>query len=256
VLSSALGQLDRLLDGDARKAYQAVLRKLYGSALARLGWEPKKGDSSRDLELRGLLIRAMAASAKDPDALRRGRELHARYLEDPNSVEPNVAAAVASAVASAGTAADYSVFVQRFKSASTPQEERRYQTMLGAFPGAAEMDKTLKMTMNGEVRTQDAPYLLAYALMNRDQGTKAWQFIRDNWDEMVKAYPDNSIVRMAGGVRSLNTPELAAEIEEFFKSHKVPTGELTMQQHLEKLRVNVALRQRESAKLAAALTKK
>lgn len=253
VLSGALGTMDRLLDGEARTAYQGMLRQLYGAALARLGWEPKTGESSRDIELRGMLIRAMAASAKDADTLRRSRELHARYLEDPNSVEPNVAAAVAAAVASDGSSADYSVFLQRFKNASTPQEERRYQSLLGAFPGATEMDSTLKMTLNGEVRTQDAPYLLAYALMNRDQGPKAWEFIREHWEEMTKAYPDNSIVRMAGGVRSLNTPELAAEIEKFFESHKVPTGELTMQQHLEKLRVNVALREREAERLAESL---
>ena len=54
---------------------------------------------------------------------------------------------------------------------------------------------------------------------------------------------------MAGGVRALSKPEIAAEVEKFFETHKVPTGELTMQQHLEKLRVNVALREREAANL-------
>jgi puromycin-sensitive aminopeptidase len=255
VLSGALGAMDRLLDGEARKVFQGILGRLYGAALARLGWEPKQGESSRDLELRGALIRALAASAKDADALKRARALHARYLEDPDAVEPNVAAAAASAVASDGSSSDYQVFTQRFKSASTPQEERRYQSLLGAFPGGAEMENTLKMTLNGEVRTQDAPYLLVYCLMNREQGPKAWKFISESWDEIVKKFPDNSIVRMAGGVRSLSKPELAAEVEKFFETHKVPTGELTMQQHLEKLRVNVALREREAARLAASLTK-
>ncbi|MDA0676805.1 MAG: ERAP1-like C-terminal domain-containing protein, partial [Chloroflexi bacterium] len=148
-----------------------------------------------------------------------------------------------------GSAADYSVFLQRFKSASTPQEERRYQTQLGAFPGEAEIAQTLEMALNGQVRTQDAPYLLGYALSNRERGQQVWRYIVQHWDEMVKAYPDNAIVRMAGGIRALSKPAIAAEIEKFFETHKVPTGELTMQQHLEKLRVNVALRERESANL-------
>jgi puromycin-sensitive aminopeptidase len=253
VLSGALGQLDRLLDGEARTKYQQVLRTLYGPALDRLGWEPQPGDASRDLELRGLLIRAMASTVKDETAQRRTRELHARYLEDPESVEPNVAAAAAASVASVGSSDDYGVFLQRSKNAATPQEERRYQSLLGTFPGAAEMDRTLAMTLNGDVRTQDAPYLVVYCLMNRDQGPKAWEFMKQHWDEMLKSFPDNSIVRMAGGVRSLNTPELASEVEKFFESHTVPTGELTMQQHLEKLRVNVALREREAKKLAESL---
>jgi puromycin-sensitive aminopeptidase len=109
------------------------------------------------------------------------------------------------------------------------------------------------MAMSGDIRTQDAPYLLAYALGNRDQGQQAWDFIKANWDKMLEAFPDNSIVRMAGGIRALIKPEQAADVAAFFESHKVPTGELTMQQHLEKLRVNVALREREAANLAKLL---
>lgn len=249
VLTGGLGLIDSLVEGKAQDNLHRTLSDLYGSALARLGWESRPNDSARDTELRGMLIRALGSGAKDADAIERSRSLHAKYLEDPSSIEPNVAAAVAAVVATNGTAADYSVFVQRFKNASTPQEERRYQTQLGAFPGEVEIAKTLEMTLNGQVRTQDAPYLLGYALSNRERGEQVWRYIVQHWDEMVNAYPDNAIVRMAGGVRALSKPPIAAEVEKFFETHKVPTGELTMQQHLEKLRVNVALRERESANL-------
>ena len=249
VLTGGLGLIDALVEGKAQENLRLTLADLYGSALCRLGWEPRASDTARDTELRGMLIRALGSGAKDADAIERSRSLHAKYLEDPSSIEPNVAAAVAAVVATNGSAADYSVFLQRFKSASTPQEERRYQTQLGAFPGEAEIAQTLEMALNGQVRTQDAPYLLGYALSNRERGQQVWRYIVQHWDEMVKAYPDNAIVRMAGGIRALSKPAIAAEIEKFFETHKVPTGELTMQQHLEKLRVNVALRERESANL-------
>ncbi|MEE8292690.1 MAG: hypothetical protein V3R80_14545 [Candidatus Tectomicrobia bacterium] len=70
---------------------------------------------------------------------------------------------------------------------------------------------------------------------------------------MLDAYPDSAIVRMLDGFKSLSEPDSAAEIEAFFQSHKVPQGELTLQQHLERLRVNAALREREAASLAVAL---
>ncbi len=253
-LMTGLGTIHGLLDGQARTNYEKQLADLYRTALNRLGWEGKPSDSARDSELRGALISGLGGSAKDPDAIQKSRELHAKYLEDPASVDPNVGAAVAGVVASNGTSDDYAVFIQRFKNAATPQEERRYQTRLGAFPGADEIANTLKMTMNGEIRTQDSPYLLGFAMGNREQGEQVWKFVSENWDEMVKAFPDNSIVRMAGGIRALSKPEIAAEIEKFFETHKVPTGELTMQQHLEKLRVNVALREREAANLEKLLT--
>jgi puromycin-sensitive aminopeptidase len=253
VLASCLSQLDRLLDGEPRQRYQAILRELYGPALARLGWEPRPDDASRTLELRGLLIRSIAIAGQDQEALAACRDLHAQYLEDRSSVEPNIAAAVAAAVASAGSCADYTAFVDRFKHAATPQEERRYQSLLAAFPGVEEIASTLEMTLNGEVRTQDAPYLVAQCMRNREQGMQAWRFVVDHWEQMLDAYPDNAIVRMLDGFKSLSEPDIAAEIEAFFQSHKVPQGELTLQQHLERLRVNTALREREAAPLAAAL---
>ncbi len=249
VLMTGLGTIHHLVEGAARDNFEKTLADLYGAALSRLGWEPAAGESARDSELRGTLIGALGGAARDSEAIQKSRELHAKYLEDPSSVEPNVAAAVTRVVAMSGTADDYAVYVQRFKNASTPQEERRYQTHLGSFPGDAEIDNTLQMSMNGEIRTQDSPYLLGYAMANREQGERVWRFVAENWDEMLKAFPDNSIVRMAGGIRALSKPEIASEIAAFFESHKVPTGELTMQQHLEKLRVNVALREREAAGL-------
>jgi puromycin-sensitive aminopeptidase len=253
VLSGCLEQLDRLLDGAARTRYQARLRQLYNPVLARLGWTPQPDESPRPLELRGLMIRALATVAQDDEALSRSRALHAQYLQDSASVEPNIAAATAAAVAASGTAADYLAFVARFKHAATPQEERRYQALLALFPGTLEIATTLQMTLNGEVRTQDAPYLVAQCLRHRHHGPQAWRFVKANWERMLHAYPDNAIVRMLDGCKALSFPDVAADIAAFFTDHHVPQGELTLQQHLERLRVNVAWRERESARLAAAV---
>jgi hypothetical protein len=65
---------------------------------------------------------------------------------------------------------------------------------------------------------------------------------------MLREYPDSAIVRMLGGVRALARPEVAADVFRFFETHEVPTGRLAMEQHLEKLRINVALREREAAR--------
>ena len=56
-----------------------------------------------------------------------------------------------------------------------------------------------------------------------------------------------------GGVTALDTPEMAADVEAFVAQHPVPQGARTIEQHLERQRVNVALRRRESERLAEAL---
>ncbi len=120
---------------------------------------------------------------------------------------------------------------------------------LASFPGAGEMENTLGMCLNGEVRLQDAPYLIDACMTNRHHGPPAWEFVKSNWDEMLEMYPDNSIVRMVSGVQALSKPEHATDIKQFFETHGVPTGQLSLEQHLERLDVNMASRQRGVAPL-------
>ena len=164
-------------------------------------------------------------------------------------------AAATGVVAAKGDTAKYEVFLEKYKNPATPQEERRYQSALSAFPGQDEMNRTLAMSLDGTVRTQDAPYLLAVCMRNKDQGYLAWEFIKDNWDKINDDFPSNSIVRMLSGVTSLSTPEQADDVIAFFDDHEVPQGQLTLQQTLEKLRVNVALRERESGPFSESLMK-
>ncbi|MDG0867861.1 M1 family metallopeptidase [Candidatus Lucifugimonas marina] len=254
VLSGCLSGLDKLVEGEAQLQYKAAIRDLAQPALDRLGWEPSDSDSSRDLELRGLFIRLLANVGDDDIAIKNAGDLHDSYLVDAGSVEPNVAAAATGVVASKGDSAQYEVFVEKHHNPTTPQEERRYQSALSAFPGEAEMDRTLAMTLDGTVRTQDAPYLLAVCMRNKEQGYKAWQFVKDNWEQINKDFPSNSIVRMLSGVTSLSKSDEAADVLAFFEDHEVPQGQLTLQQTLEKLRVNVALRERESGAFSDSLT--
>lgn len=254
VLSGCLSGLDKLVEGEAKLQYKAAIRDLAQPALDRLGWEPGDSDTSRDLELRGLFIRLLANVGDDDLAIKNAGDLHDSYLVDAGSVEPNVAAAATGVVASKGDTAQYEVFLDKHHNPTTPQEERRYQSALSAFPGEAEMDRTLAMTLDGTVRTQDAPYLLAVCMRNKEQGYRAWEFVKANWEKINKDFPSNSIVRMLSGVTSLSKPEQAADVIAFFDDHEVPQGQLTLQQTLEKLRVNVALRERESAPFRDSLT--
>ena len=245
LLTRNLASLERILDDEAaRSRMRSRLGTLYNAGLSRLGWAPRDGDSPRDLELRGLLCRSLGITARDEEAMARLRKLHEGYLAG-DAVEPNLAAASASAVAIVGSASDYETFVDRFKNPATPQEERRYMTLLASFPGEGEFQNTLELCVNGEVRSQDAPYLAGGAMFNRHHGFSAWQFIKSHWDEMLEMYPDNSIVRMVSGIQALSKPEQAVDIKQFFETHSVPTGQLTLEQHLERLDVNLASRQRE-----------
>ena len=64
----------------------------------------------------------------------------------------------------------------------------------------------LASAMSDDVRTQDAPYLLARATTNRRQGPKVWRFIADRWDEMQDRFAASNIIGLASGIRYLTEP--------------------------------------------------
>ena len=176
-----------------------------------------------------MLSRSKAVTARDADALARMRELHDRHLGG-GSVEPNLISAATSAVAVVGSASDYEVFVGRFKDAATPQEERRYMGALAAFPGEGRCGTLGYVSEWGD---PVAGWAVPGGGLFDEQAPWAGglEFVKSKWDEMLEVYPDNSIVRMVGGIRSLSKPEQAADVKAFFETHSVPTGELTLQQY-------------------------
>ena len=91
-------------------------------------------------------------------------------------------------------------------------------------------------------------------LTNRANGPLAWAFIAESWDDLVAAYPSNSIARMLTGTRSLDTRPVAEAVHAFVASHEIPHGGKQIVQHLEKQRVSLSLRERESARLTERLT--
>ncbi len=252
-LAGSLGHLTRLVEAEPLKRLRGIVSRLVGSPLERIGWSPSEGEAERVRQLRGLLVETLCVAGRDENALARARTTWSRSLSEAASVEPNLAAAAVAAIASVGGQEDYERFVELSTRATTPQARLRYLYALASFPGIDEIERTLAMTLSGEVRTQNAPFLLGSALANRYHGERTWAFIRDHWERINSAFPSNTIVRMLGGLRVISRRSLASEVEAFFSEHPVPQGQITLRQHLELMKVNVELREREESRFSAEL---
>ncbi|HXG52878.1 MAG TPA: M1 family metallopeptidase [candidate division Zixibacteria bacterium] len=240
----ACHQLNRILEDDQVAAFRERLRLVLGPAVERVGWSPRDGESDLDRQLRADLIGALGVLADERSCQERAQELYSLYEQNSEAVEPNLVPALLSIVAHTGGLGEYEKFRARFKSARTPQEEQRYLFALAGFRSAELIERTLELTLSGEVRTQNAPYLMRSLLLNRDARERAWRFMKENWQRMIDRYPDNSIPRMCEGVVALSTPDLEADVRAFFAAHPVRQGARQIEQHLERLRVAVAARER------------
>jgi puromycin-sensitive aminopeptidase len=248
-IAGILGSIDRVLDGAGREAYQAYVRALVGPALERLGWTPAEGEHELTRQARQTVIGVLGTVGADPGVRARAREIH-----DRGDADPNVLAATVSVVASVGTAADHARYLDRYRTSPSPQEKLRYLYALGAFPGTDLAQETMALTLTDTIRSQNAPFLLQLLLQNREVHELAWEFVKGEWDAINARFPDNTIPRLLGGVTTLNTPELERDVEAFLASHPVPQAVKTIEQHLERLTVNVRFREREATRLAEALT--
>ncbi|MGH9212284.1 MAG: M1 family metallopeptidase [Acidimicrobiales bacterium] len=254
-LVGGLSTLERLLDGEPRSRFAARVRELLGPARDRLGAEPRPEDDDRTRTLRGLLVGAAAAVGDDDEAIALSRARLDAYLADPTNVEASLASAALSTSAALGDDALHGRLVERFRSAGNPQDRERFLFSLARFHDPDCLARTLELSLAGEVRTQDAPYLLGQAIGNRDNGEAAWAFVARHWPEIVDRFPDNSIPRLIGGIRVLRERAVAHQVAAFLAEHPVPQGELMIRQHLERMWVTVALAEREAQRLAAAVTR-
>jgi puromycin-sensitive aminopeptidase len=252
ILVAGLTWIDRFVEGDARERFRRYVRALVAPALERLGWEPQAGEDELTGELRGTLIRTLGVLGADPVAIDRARTLHTQSVTDPASVHPAIAAAALSVVAATGDEADYEGCVARYLAARNPQDQRRELFALADFRPVALIERTLDFAFSDDVRTQDAPILLARCIAHRDDGAVAWRYVRDHWETAKSRFPSNLIVRIVEPVTRLTRPEEQADVSAFLAEHPLPQAAKRVAQILERQRVNVALRQREEAALAHA----
>ena len=253
VLLESFSFLNRIIAAADRAALEAFVSARVKPAVTDLGWDPKSGESDLTRQLRGELLGTLGKLGNDRHTQQEAAEWYRRYRIDPTIVDANVVPALISVLAHTGDEARYEEFSERYRTASTPQEERRYLFSLAAFSHAPLLDRTLARTINGEIRTQDAPFIVGGLMTNVYGRERAWEFVKANWDQMDRLFPKQGVRRMCGGIVGLATPELEQDVHTFFTSRKIDLGGKTLGQYFEQLRVAVLFREREGDALKTTL---
>jgi puromycin-sensitive aminopeptidase len=254
-LTSSLVYVNRVIAGGQRGALEALVRHRLGAAAELAGWEPQEDETELDKQLRGDLLRALGTLGNDEVVQARARAVYARYREDEGSVEANVLPAVIAILAASGGEAEYAEFRGRFKGARTPQEEQRYLFALAGFRQPELLRQTLEMTVNGEIRSQDAPFVIRALLTSVYARGLTWDFVKAHWQTMAQRYPESAYRRMYEGVPALVSADWERDARAFFADNAIDLGGRTLQQYLEQLRVAVAFQQREAEPLATFLSR-
>jgi puromycin-sensitive aminopeptidase len=247
VIAGSLQYLERVT-GDS-PALKDFTKTLCSPAFKRLGWETKEGEDNLNRQLRGLLALVLGTIGDDKKVQDEARELYNKYKADKGSVGSDVVPALVTILAHTGSAERYQEFENDYKNASSPQEEDRFMYSLASFQKKDLLKQTLEKTLNGSFRTQNAPFVLRVVLLNTAARDIAWPFVKENWQKILKTFPEVSLSRLSEGVTGLVSDELLKETRQFFTDNPIRQGKKTIEQNLEKQSVAVALKNREAKTL-------
>ncbi len=245
-LSTGLHGLDRLVTNEARPALAERVRLLAGPVLERRGLTPAAGEDDRSRELRATLIRLLGTVGHDEVII-------ASAADRLDHSSPEIAAAALTVASSNGGRVEFDRVRESWKTATDPQAQIRNLRALANFPEIGLIEELFATIDAGEIRSQDAPFVVARALTNVVAGARAWQYITTKWDSMLAAYPPSSIPRMLSGITALDTPDLVEQTRAFLGHHCLPSAGKQIDQHLERQQINADLRARERDRFSATL---
>lgn len=256
IITGSLRSIQSLVAKESRDSFAAMVSKLLTPTFKSLGLTPKADETVQTKQLRGTIIGALGTLGEDKVVQSKAVELFEAWKSDKTSIDANLLPSVVSILSYTGDCKRYDEFVNLFKTSTTPQDVNRFMYALTEFRDPKLVNRTLASSINGDIRSQDAPYVVQRLMGNEDAALSSWNFIQNNWDAMVSMYPNNGVVRMIGGIAALDTSEsLLAEVKEFFANHPVEAGTMALAQAMEQQHINVRLRSTHTEGLKSHFTK-
>ncbi len=255
-LSTNLRGMENLLfDEPCIDQYQAYARGLYERIAGQVGWDAGPDEGHLDSLRRGVVLGQFGGYG-DPGTIAEARGRFGRYLDDPASLHPDLKGVVYGLVAQEGDESTYDRLWTLEREADLHEERMRLLGALTRFQSRELLSDMLERSLSDEVRSQDSVLVVVSLAGNRYGKDLAWEFIKENWEEFDRRYGRGgfAIMRLVGITGSFTDPERAKDVEDFFDSHPAPSAARTIQQSLERIRLNATWLERNRQGVASWLS--
>jgi len=248
VVSTALHTIDAFIAESDRPALAAATTSLFGDLHDLLGWESTDDVDEQAPTLRSMVLGILGTLGEDA-----GIRAEAGQRFAAGDPEGDIAGAIISIVGSLGRREDFATVVERYRAASSPQSEVRNLYGLTGF-ASTELSLEAFDLARTEIRSQDAPYVIARLLGNHTAGDKVFAALVATWDACLDRIPNDSHSRMLGGItQQIKDPAHARAVADFLVAHPLHSGQRTVLQDIERMMVGVAFAEREAPRIAGAL---
>ncbi len=247
-LAARLSALEHRLLGEAdRPRFQAFLEGLLGRQLGAVGWGGAEGEPDGLRLRRRALLGLLGLSGRSPAVVAEASRRMDRVLAgETAALEANLHDPVAVMAARSGDARRFESFLSRFRVEADPAFKRRYLMALGAFEDAALAARGVDLCFSETVPLQDLASYAAVLLSNRAARDPFWRALRDRWPEVAARTSGAPMLqrRIVEAMGALVERRHLEEVEAFLAAHPIATARQAAAQTLERLRQDVALRER------------
>jgi alanyl aminopeptidase len=253
-MMGAFAQIRTTFDSpETRPLFAAYVRRTLGPALDRIGMTPRPGEPETITILRPDLLTMLAVTGDDPRVWDFVRESLPKYMENPASVHPTLAATVLGLAASKGDAALFDEFKKRFENATVPADRSRYLAALGRFRDPALKNKARDYSMTGAVRPNEF-FLLWGGADTAEERDEYFDWATSHFEAIMRRLPPafaGAMAQIAGGCE----PERIDKARAFFAEKKVAGTERGLARVSEQVNECAALRKRDMAVIQGYLAK-
>jgi aminopeptidase N/puromycin-sensitive aminopeptidase len=255
VIEDVLGRLNYigqyLVTDNDRESYRIWLRQYLSPILKDVGWESKPGESDEMRTLRARVFNALGHDARDSEVLAQARKLADQALDNPASVDRELAGSAFGLAAFTGDQAFYDKLLATTKNAKSPEEYYMALLALPQFGDPKMLQRTLDYAISPDVRSQDALGLISNVMQNPAGEKLAWDFVLAHWESVQKAGGPFASAQIVGATSSFCDAHMRDQVADFYAAHKIEGAERTYRQSIERINNCVDLKSQQQPQLAS-----
>ena len=240
-----------LVTDSDRESFRIWLRQYLSPIMQDVGWEPKAGESDEQRILRARVFNALGYDAHDSEVLAKARTLADQALDNPASVDRELADSAFRLAALTGDQAFYDKLLATLKNAKSPEEYYMALFALPQFGDPKLLQRTLDYAISPDVRSQDALRLVSNVLQNPAGEKLAWDFVLTHWNAVQKAGGPFASAEIVAATSSFCDARMRDQVADFFAAHKIEAAQRTYRQSIERINNCVDLKSQQETQLAS-----
>jgi len=215
-------------------------RYLYSPVVQKLGWEAKSNESHLDAMLRALVL-GMLGRYEDQQVLTESKKRFDIYLKDKKSLSPDIRRIVYGLSLAGGGRPIFDKLLKLYAESDLQEEQDRILRSLGSSTDVSILKDALNFSIGSQVRSQDSVGGIVAVGANPLGRELTWEFVKTNWSSLSDRYQGgfllNSLIKES--ISYFSTEAKKKDVENFFATHPMPSGERAIKQGLEKTTINI-----------------